>query len=204
MGMGPVARGLRGLVAVLVVAAMIQAYQGPNLFAYFTILSNTLAVVVLGGQALAPGWMRSNAFLRGAVTLYMTITGLVYAFLLAPLGVDVGDYAPWANFVHHNLAPTVLLIDWLLFPPRQRLTRSAAWVWLIFPAVYFAFSLIRGAAIGFYPYPFLDVGEVGAVGVAVYALVILGVFTSIGFFLKWWSDQRGVIPTAVRYEALRD
>lgn len=195
MGMGTLARVIRGLVVVLIIAASVQSY-GSNFFFYFTILSNLLTVVLLGGQALRPDWMRSNAFFRGAVTLYMTITGLVYAVVLAPLGADVGDYAPWANFVHHNLAPTAVLIDWLLFPPRQKLRTSAPWLWLIFPAVYFVFTFIRGSSTDFYPYPFLNPdGSGGLGGVALYAAVILAIFTVIGLFLRWWADYRGIIPS---------
>ncbi|MCI0426198.1 MAG: Pr6Pr family membrane protein [Actinobacteria bacterium] len=195
MGMGTVGRVLRGFVVVLIIAATVQAY-GPNLFFYFTILSNTLAAVLLAGEAIWPEWMGRNANYRGAVTVYMTITGLVYALLLAPLNIDVGDYAPWANFVHHNLAPAALLIDWLLFPPRQRLDRRAPMVWLVFPVVYFTFSLIRGSATGFFPYPFLDLDLQGVGGVLVYAIVILAVFIGVGWFVRWWAEQRGIIPVA--------
>ena len=194
LGTGVIARLARGLLAGLIVAATVQAY-GPNLLFFFTILSNTLAVVLIAGQAVAPGWMGRNGTFRGAVTLYMTITGLVYAVLLAPLEIDVGNYAPWANFVHHTLAPSAVLIDWLLFPPARKLPREAPLFWLGFPAAYFAFSLVRGSMTGWYPYPFLDVGDIGAGGVAAYSVVILGLFWAIGIFLRWWADQRGVIPT---------
>lgn len=193
VGTGTIARVMRALIAVLIIAATIQAY-GPNLFYYFTILSNTLAVVLMAGQALKPQWMGVNGWFRGAVTLYMVITGLVYAVLLAPLGADVGAYAPWANFVHHTLAPAALLIDWLLFPPAAKLARSAPWTWLVFPGLYFTFSMIRGAMVDWFPYPFLNFDELGPGGVAIYAVAILAVFTTIGMFLRWWADQRGVIP----------
>ena len=196
MGMGSVGRILRGLVVVLIVAASIQSY-GNRFFYYFTILSNLLAIVLLGGQALWPDWMRTNAFFRGAVTLYMTMTGFVYAVVLAPLGVDVGDYAPWANFVHHNLAPTAVLVDWLLFPPSQKLHRNAPWLWLAFPVVYFVFSLINGSSTGFYPYPFLNPDSVGGPGgVALYAAVILAIFALVSWFISWWADKRGVLPSS--------
>ncbi len=192
-GTGTIARVARAGIAVLIVAATVQAY-GPNLFAFFTILSNTMAALLLFGQAVNPRWMSSNGSVRGSVTLYMVITGVVYALLLAPLDVDVGNYAPWANFVHHSLAPAALLIDWLLFPPSRRLPSSAVWWWLAFPAAYLGFSLIRGANTGWYPYPFLNIDELGVVGVALYSVVILGAFLAIGTFLRWWADRRGVLP----------
>jgi hypothetical protein len=198
LGMGPVARVLRGLLAVLIVAATVQSWGGNALY-YFTILSNLGAVILLAGEAIWPRWMRSNAFYRGAVTVYMAITGMVYAVLLAPVLADVGDYAPWANFIHHSLAPAAILIDWLLFPPQQRLKGRAPFLWLLFPAAYFTFTLLRGPSSGFYPYPFLDPDQVGGLGgVAVYAVAVLALFVAVGRFVKWWAGRRGIIPADER------
>jgi hypothetical protein len=45
--------------------------------------------------------------------------------------------------------------------------------WLAFPLAYFAYSLIRGAAVGWYPYPFIDPRQSGGYGrVAVFAVVL--------------------------------
>ncbi len=157
-----------------------------------------LALVLLAGQALFPRWIESNASFRGAVTVYMTITGLVYAVLLAPIAADVGSYAPWANFTHHNLGPGAIVVDWLLFPPIKKISRRMAWLWLIFPAGYFTFSLIRGAGVNWYPYPFLNPTRVGGYGfVALYAAGIFIVFVVIAMFTRWWADVRGVIPERV-------
>lgn len=46
---------------------------------------------------------------------------------------------------------------------------SAAVVWLGYPLVYAAYSLIHGAVTGFYPYPFINVSNM-----AVLVLVFLG------------------------------
>jgi hypothetical protein len=55
---------------------------------------------------------------------------------------------------------------------------------LVFPAAYLAYSLLRGAQAGWYPYPFLNptrVGEYG--GVAVYAIGITMIFLLVGWTL---------------------
>jgi len=191
LGQGAVAKVVRGLLAVLTGAALIVAYAPGNYFYFFTILSNILAVVLLGGQALRPGWMSTNATLRGAVTLYMTITGMVYAVLLAPISADVGLIDPWVNFVLHSLGPVAVLIDWLLFPPVQRLGTRTLWIWLVFPAVYLTVTMIRGPIVDWYPYPFLDPrGDGGYPTVVAYSLAVLLVFIAVGSFLTWWANQR--------------
>ena len=198
LGQGIVAKVVRGLLAIWTVAALVVAYAPGNFFFFFTILSNILAAVLMTGQALSPGWMRSNGLFRGAVTLYMTITGMVYAVLLRPIEADVGLIDPWVNFVLHSLGPAALLIDWLLFPPERTLTKNSLWVWLIFPALYLTVTLIRGPFVDWYPYPFLDPRETGGYGsVVAYAVLVLFMFVAIGVFLRWWANERGRMQVAV-------
>ncbi|HEV3242289.1 MAG TPA: Pr6Pr family membrane protein [Methyloceanibacter sp.] len=53
-------------------------------------------------------------------------------------------------------------------------------MWLAYPLVYAAYSLIHGAATGFYPYPFINVREFGYdkiflnMGVLVLVFIVLG------------------------------
>jgi hypothetical protein len=68
---------------------------------------------------------------------------------------------PWANAVVHYVMPVVIVLDWLIDPPCAQITRRKASSWLIFPVVYFGYTLIRGAITGWYPYPFLDVAAKG-------------------------------------------
>jgi hypothetical protein len=70
--------------------------------------------VLLVGGAAAPrsrGW----AWIRGAVTFLMVVTGIVYAALLA--NEEVGLTAAWVDAVLHQVIPAVLLADWPCFPP---------------------------------------------------------------------------------------
>jgi hypothetical protein len=193
-----VARVVRGILALLIAAALVSAFESINFFFYFTTLSNILAAMLMASIALRPELVATQAVWRGAVTLYMTITGLVYAVLLRPIEADVGLASPWINWVLHSMAPAALLIDWLLFPPERRLERSAPFLWLIFPAAFLAVTLIRGPIADFYPYPFLDPREIGYLGVAGYSVGILALFLAVGFFLRWWGNERGQALAASR------
>ncbi len=106
-----------------------------NFFSFFTIQSNLVAAVallVVGLRASRPRSLRLEA-LRGASTLYMAITGVVFAVLLSNIQEDLQLTLPWVNTVLHQVMPIVLVLDWLLDPPRQaprphRGHRDAAWV----------------------------------------------------------------------------
>ena len=139
---------------ILRAGADVATFSVVNYFSYFTVISNVLTVVVLGiGGVLDPQSERWQLF-RGAVTLYMVITGIIYAVLLSNIDVGVAD--PWTNNVVHRIMPVVILIDWILVPVRKRFSESQSLIWLVFPLVYGIYSLIRGPIVDWYPYPFLD------------------------------------------------
>ncbi len=158
--------GLAALVTALVTTSGTVA----NFFSFFTVQSNILAVVVLVVGAVSDPRSTRWAYFRGAVTLYMVITGMVYAALLS--NVDVQLPAPWTNAVLHQILPVLLLVDWLALPPWPRVPARAALAWLAFPLAYFAYSLLRGPFADWYPYPFLDPRPHGYDHVIVYAVVL--------------------------------
>jgi hypothetical protein len=183
-------------LSLAILAALVTAFESLNFFFYFTVLSNILAAMLFAGLATRPDWMSTNGRFRGAVTLYMVITGLVYAVLLRPIAADVGLTDQWVNWVLHSLGPAAALIDWLLFPPERPLARNTLLAWLVFPAVYLAVSLIRGPIANWYPYPFLDPSAAGGYGaVALWSLLILLFFVGVGGFLRWWANARGTQPS---------
>ncbi|MBK0418421.1 Pr6Pr family membrane protein [Leucobacter sp. CSA1] len=161
---------LRVALAALVLAAVAASYVdtwkrigGPpnpfNFFGYFTIQSNLLgaAVLVLSASALLRGAPRGGLvpLLRAAATTYVVVVGAVYALLLAPLGDIGGISVEWANTVLHIAAPILLPLDWILAPERAPIPWSRLWALLVYPAVWIAVVLARGATDGWVPYPFL-------------------------------------------------
>src|SRR5580765_7780915 len=140
-----------------------DVFKPGNFFSFFTIQSNILGVVALTAAAFVPRPDRSAEFdvARGAATLYMAITGVVFALLLSGHQESLDTHIAWVNFVVHTLMPIVLVADWLLDPPRHRAGWRTAAVWLAYPLVWFAYTLVRGSAEGWYPYPFVDVAQHG-------------------------------------------
>lgn len=147
--------------------------KGGNYFSYFTIESNIIAFSTLGiagwfaWQGESPRWLE---LLRGAATVYMTVTGITYSLLLSD--VDVNTPIPWVNVVLHYTVPTVMVIDWLVDLPRTRISIRTSLLWLSFPLLYLVYSLIRGPIVDWYPYPFLDPRSTGYGTVAVMCVLI--------------------------------
>ena len=165
--------GARLFFAALNIAAIITqllyssqyapSFSVINFFSYFTILSNVFVSVVFMMSAfyLALGRKPTPAedVLRGASVLYMAVTGIVYATLLAGIEVDLS--LPWVNTQLHYIMPIVVVLDWLYQPQRSKLTVKRILPWLFFPAAYLVYSLVRGPIVSWYPYPFLDPAQAG-------------------------------------------
>jgi len=112
-----------------------SGFQEANFFSFFTIQSNLLAVATLCLLAIVRRNERTVLFdaMRSGVVLYMAITGIVFALLLSGLQEELQTTNPWVDFVVHKLMPVVLVVDWLVDPPRHRLRRWTAAAWLSFP-----------------------------------------------------------------------
>jgi uncharacterized membrane protein len=165
-----------------------------NFFSYFTILSNIFASVVfiISAIRLARGYEanRLDVAIRGASVVYMVFVGIVFNVLLRD--ADLGGLLPWINAVHHLVMPIAVIVDWIAWPPRRTTTLRTALAWLVFPAVYVAYSLIRGAISGFYPYPFFNPGAQGGYGgVAIYCAVMLVAFLLVALLVRWSGNLLG-------------
>jgi hypothetical protein len=189
-----------GLTATVVAAIAYQyasiadrpSFSAGNFFGFFTIQSNILAAGMLALTALVRPRERTAVFdaVRGAVTLYIGITGVVFALLLSGLQEELQTTIPWVDFVLHKLVPVVLVADWLLDPQRHRLRYRVAVAWLAYPAAWFAYTVARGASADWYPYPFVDVNELGYGGVAWRAAILLVGFAAAAMGVAWIGNRR--------------
>ena len=75
--------------------------------------------------------------------------------------------------------------------------------WQIYPFLYVCYTLTRGAMIGTYPYPFLNVTQDGYEGVLLNSLILLGLFLTLGtglIIVDWvlggQTRWHGQIPSA--------
>lgn len=187
----PLRPWVRMVVPVLIVVAIAAQcqqladkglFKPVNVFSFFTIQSNVLTVVTLLGLEFGAGTAvhRLARAIRPGVVLFMAMTGVIYAVLLAPVSADVGLTAKWVDTIVHVVAPIVIVADWFLDPPERRPVRRDIVNWLVFPVAWLAYSLVRGAIVDWYPYPFLDPRDgvehaAGSVGTVALMVTILSI-----------------------------
>lgn len=172
-------------------------------FSYFTIQSNLLVLAAVLPLVTDPDhdgalWQ----VVRLASLLGITITGIVYAVVLAPLYDPQGINA-WTNVGEHYVSPVMTVLGWLLFGPRPRITSGVVARALLWPVAWIAWILAQGTVTDWYPYDFMDVAAQGyAIALRNLALVVL---LALAFLLLFRAVDRRLPATgaAARAEGRR-
>ena len=151
---------------------------------YFTNLSNLLVAIVLTMLARNPdrrGLVWSTVRMDSLVMI--SITGLIYAIVLAP-DAQVEGLDIIVNSIKHYIVPAMTVFLWLLVGPRRQLTLASVFTALVIPIVWAVLTLIRGEFIDAYPYGFLNVIAYGlpAVLVNIVGVAALGIVLGLLFW----------------------
>ncbi len=155
-------------------------------FSFFTILTNILTAICFSVLWIKPKNKLELFFLSNktltAITLYILIVGIVYnlilRFLWVPTGLQKID-----DEILHSAIPILVLIYWFKYVERKNLAYKNILIWLIYPSVYLIYTLIRGHFFNFYPYPFLDVIQLGYSKVFTNSFFMVLVFLVVGILL---------------------
>ena len=176
---------LGGLVAQVIATARLDkgyfdsdASRIANVFCYFTVQSNIIVMVTSAILAVRLGRRQTSFWvLRLDGVLCITVTFVVFHVSLASLQ-DLEGLAKLADFLLHTASPLLCVVGWLVFGPRGHTSWRTVRLSVIFPVAWLIFALVRGPLVGgFYPYPFLDVGDLG------YPRVLLNAAMVALFFL---------------------
>ncbi len=170
--------GLNAIITEIVTIRARGVFIPANFFSFFTIQTNLIVLIVflLSAVMVARGESRRWVdILRAMATVYILVVGVGFAVLLSGLEGVALTAVPWDNIVLHYLIPVAVIVDFMVDRPLQKIGFKTGLLWIIYPIAYVGYSLIRGARIGWYPYPFLnpDTG-LDNVTVTVLGLVVLG------------------------------
>lgn len=172
---------------------------------YFTIWANTLAALALTASSFFPTqaiaqsrWVTffTRPGVNTAIAAYITIAAIVYAVLLSDLS-DTQGFDHFIDVLLHNVMPTLFAIYWWLGISKQDLGWRGIFSWIGVPLVYLVYTLILGVVRDRYPYPFIDVNELGylrallnAAGIILSLGVLALLFVAIGKLQTRISEKR--------------
>ncbi|MET0254786.1 MAG: Pr6Pr family membrane protein [Luteibacter sp.] len=199
--MSPRVAAVSNLFAIVVAAVawpalMLQywlmIWSGPltevtlRFFSFFTILSNLLVALVATSAATGGSWAPLRIWrgprIRGLAALSITVTCAIYAVVLQSLWHPMGPQLV-ADRALHYVVPFLFVVWWLALLPHGALVWSDALRWLAFPLAFLVWTLVRGAFVHEYPYPFVDVDRLGYASVALNSLGVGVLFLALGVAL---------------------
>ena len=146
-------------------------------FSFFTILTNSLVAFYFTMQFLGKAHRFFNKpGVLTAITIYITVVCLVYQIVLRHIWQPTG-LQKLVDELLHTIIPVLVIIFWYLYENKSAIKYSQILKWLIYPLLYLIYILIRGGVSGFYPYPFVNISELGLEKVLLNsALLLLGFF----------------------------
>lgn len=164
-------------------------------FSFFTILTNCLVAVMFISLWMFPKQQFFQSVkTQTAITLYILIVGLVYnsvlRFIWKPDGLQ-----KIVDELLHTVIPIVTFVFWWLFTHSKTLQYKQIVQWMLYPFIYLIAVLARGHISGFYPYPFVDVTQLGYPKVLVNSSVVVLVFVGIAVLLVKLSKHKPIQPT---------
>ena len=151
-------------------------------FGYFTVWANILVALAFTAPLLNPDRKLSNFFMRpgvrAALASYILMVSVVYHVMIVPYWNPQGF--TWLTATGLNtVMPILYIIDWLFFAEKRPIFYKHLPYWLIFPAVYGATSIVRGLLTNVYPYPFLNVADLGIGNVLLNMSGLVAVFAAV-------------------------
>lgn len=190
-----------------------------NILWFYTILSNLACLIyILMCQVKTINlWNSTDAFsttafprFKGAITLCITVTFLIYHFLLVPnafaMDPEFSIYS-LSNILVHYVIPIMIILDWLLFDVKGRVQIFDPLMWLSLPLIYFVVMTLRGKIVGTiliaeskYPYFFMDFDVLGFWVVLRNVGVLIVFFILLGYLVKFIDSLLGRnTPDPVNY-----
>lgn len=151
-------------------------------FSFFTILTNLLVAIYFTSRiAIFDKFFFqkiTNKSTLTALTTFILVVGLVYQIILRNTWHPTG-FQRIIDELLHSVIPLFVFFYWLLFVDLTELKFKNCKNWLWFPLFYFVYIIIRGHFSNFYPYPFINISEIGYLQVFINFLIISGVFLSV-------------------------
>lgn len=168
-GLARLAAALAGAVALVfrfIYGIGFHSFVTVDYFGYLTVQSNFAATLVgaAAGLLILRGRPETPLFsaARATLTCFVIVAGIVFGILASQApGQGYRLDVPWSDQILHFFLPAYALVDWLVFPGRQRV-RWRTLLWMVaYPIAWGVITIIRGRIVGWYPYFFLDPAQAG-------------------------------------------
>ena len=179
---------------------------------YYTLLSNLLCAgyYIPAGICTLRGRNRIFPVYKGALVMGITVTGLIFHFMLSGSLFSMGSIYALANLLLHYVVPCGAVADWLLFDEKGVYTRRLPPLWNLLPNVYFVLVLIYAYTVGTpfmggsrFPYFFIDIDALGLPRVLLWVVVLNAAFLLLGYAVVGLDTLFGRLKKAEKNGVIR-
>jgi hypothetical protein len=141
------------------------------LLSFYTILSNGVLVLVYLADLTTTKWLAlfRSPLTRAMMAAVITLVMIFYHMLLSGIWAPEGLFKV-ADIGLHYIAPITYIVWWVTYGRTGTLRLDQIPAMLVPTLLYFIYTMFRGAVSHEYPYPVLDVGQLGFGHVLVNAL----------------------------------
>lgn len=162
--------------AGLVMKLIYSGFSLDTIMGDFALISNVLSLVYFAYLIIArPGYERG--LLRGAVTIYMLVTFVVYYFMHFGMAANPLFELSLAGYLLYFAAPLMAVLDYLLFCRKGEFTPYSPLIWAILPVVFnIAVYIINRIGISFVAIPYFNL-------LGLNMLITLFVFLGVSYLL---------------------
>ncbi len=150
-------------------------------FSFFTILTNLIVAIYFTSLLFIKNKgskLTGKSGTLTAIAVYITIVGLVYQVVLRHIWQPKGLQLIVDELLH-SVIPVLVIIFWYLYEITRPIKYSQILIWAFYPLLYLVYILIRGNFSGSYPYPFIDVANLGLTKALINAGVLMLLFIII-------------------------
>lgn len=158
-------------------------------FGNFTILTVFAAGLAVTASLIPSPVLRrmhltvlAGAGFASLVAASALMVALVYTLVLRDLRHLEGMWLVVDSLLHDAIPLAFLLYWWFAIPKRALRYRQVIW-WLCYPTIYLLIVMLLGLTHGWYPYPFLDVPELGPLRVRLNVVGLLGIYAALAALL---------------------
>lgn len=183
------------LILIGIVGITINTELRPVMFFYYTTLSNLLCIGYFIIRLKNKETVR-HPDIKGAVTLAITVTMLIYWGILAPHSFDIHNNIELAGtLMVHLIVPSMVILDWILFDQKGQFSKKAPLYWLAIPLVYYVFAVIAAhfkvvySNGTHYPYFFINAELIGWQMVFYFVIALILFFLAFGYLL-YFLDKK--------------
>jgi len=164
------------IVSMLSDDIMKSSYGSLPAIAYFTVQTNIFVLVWYIYLMLKKRFKKLpdvDSGLALALTIYITITGIVYWFVLVPIYGFTPNMFSLRNIWLHIVTPIFSIWVFFTMTRKEPIDQNQIALTLIYPLLYLAMAFYFNTYFGSFPYPFLDSEVMGGVLPVIFAIILM-------------------------------